>query len=101
MLASSLLSWVKNSERSAMEWLARKLRLKINRAVFLYLAAMLIVLAGEVGLTALREVITVAGLPMFIVVFAMMFALFQVISKEDLTEIRVGKPPPVEKLKNI
>ncbi|WP_166254941.1 BCCT family transporter [Marinobacter salicampi] len=65
------------------------------------LAAMLIVLAGEAGLTALQEVITVVGLPMFVLVFAMMVALFQGLSKEDLTEIRVGKPPPVEELKNI
>ncbi|WP_153395457.1 BCCT family transporter [Ornithinicoccus halotolerans] len=39
------------------------------------LAASLIVLGGEAGLTALQEVITVIGLPIFILVFAMLFAL--------------------------
>jgi choline/carnitine/betaine transport len=39
------------------------------------LAASLIVLGGEAGLAALQEVITVIGLPIFLLVFAMMFAL--------------------------
>jgi len=38
------------------------------------LAAMLIVLAGDAGLTPLQEVIVI-GLPMFIRVFIMMFVL--------------------------
>ena len=62
------------------------------------LAAMLIVLAGDAGLTALQEVITVVGLPMFILVFAMMFALFRGLAQEDLSEVRVGSPPRPEQL---
>ncbi|MES1930594.1 ectoine, glycine betaine and proline transport system membrane protein [Salinisphaera dokdonensis CL-ES53] len=62
------------------------------------LAAMLIVLAGEAGLTALQQVITVVGLPMFILVFAMMFALMRGLSQEDLSEVTVGKPPRVDQL---
>ncbi|MBS9403586.1 BCCT family transporter [Halomonas sp. TRM85114] len=62
------------------------------------LAAMLIVLAGDAGLTALQEVITVVGLPMFILVFAMMFALFRGLSHEDLGEVKVGRPPRPEEL---
>lgn len=62
------------------------------------LAAMLIVLAGDAGLTALQEVITVVGLPMFILVFVMMFSLLRGLSHEDLSEVRVGTPPKPEKL---
>ena len=39
------------------------------------LAASLIVLAGDAGLTALQQVIAVIGLPIFLMVFGMMFAL--------------------------
>ena len=38
-------------------------------------AAMLILLTGDTGLTALQQVITVVGLPIFTMVFAMVFAL--------------------------
>ena len=62
------------------------------------LAAMLIVLAGEAGLTALQQVITVVGLPMFVLVFAMMFALMRGLSQENLSEVEVGKPPRAEQL---
>lgn len=62
------------------------------------LAAMLIVLAGEAGLTALQQVITVVGLPMFILVFAMMVALFRGVRKENLSGIQVGAPPRVDEL---
>lgn len=62
------------------------------------LAAMLIVLAGDAGLTALQEVITVVGLPMFILVFAMMFALYRGLSHEELGEVKVGAPPKAEEL---
>lgn len=62
------------------------------------LAAMLIVLAGDAGLTALQQVITVIGLPIFILVFGMMFALLRGLSHENLSEIKVGKPPRVEEL---
>ncbi|UYO73135.1 BCCT family transporter [Halomonas qinghailakensis] len=63
------------------------------------LAAMLIVLAGDAGLTALQEVITVVGLPMFILVFAMMFSLFRSLGHEDLSEVRVGAPPSPKELR--
>ena len=63
------------------------------------LAAMLIVLAGDAGLTALQQVITVVGLPMFILVFIMMFSLYRGLSQEDLSEVRVGSPPRQEELK--
>ncbi len=62
------------------------------------LAAMLIMLAGDAGLTALQEVITVVGLPMFILVFIMMFALYRGLSHEDLSKVTVGHPPKSEEL---
>jgi choline-glycine betaine transporter len=62
------------------------------------LAAMLIVLAGEAGLTALQQVITVIGLPMFILVFVMMFALLRGLKQENLSEVKVGPPPKAEQL---
>ncbi|KPQ28559.1 BCCT family transporter [Halomonas sp. HL-93] len=62
------------------------------------LAAMLIVLAGDAGLTALQEVITVVGLPMFILVFIMMFALYRGLSHEEFSEVKVGSPPKPEEL---
>ena len=46
------------------------------------LAASLIVLAGETGLLALQQVITVVGLPIFIMVFAMVFALARGIQED-------------------
>lgn len=46
-------------------------------------AAMLIVLAGEAGLVALQQVITVVGLPIFVLVFAMLFALVKALFAED------------------
>lgn len=62
------------------------------------LAAMLIVLAGEAGLTALQQVITVIGLPMFILAFAMMIALIHGLSQEKITGATVGDPPKTEDL---
>ncbi|QOR71179.1 BCCT family transporter [Ruania alkalisoli] len=46
------------------------------------LAASLIVLAGDAGLFALQQVITVVGLPIFIMVFAMLFALARGIQQD-------------------
>ncbi len=46
------------------------------------LAALLIVLGGDTGLLALQQVITVIGLPIFILVFAMMFALLKALMEE-------------------
>jgi choline/glycine/proline betaine transport protein len=48
------------------------------------LAASLIILAGDAGLEALQEVITVIGLPIFLMVFAMMFALIRGLQSETL-----------------
>jgi choline/carnitine/betaine transport len=61
-------------------------------------AAMLIVLAGDQGLVALQQVITVVGLPIFIMVFAMMFALIRGLASEDIGSVQVGPPPSTEKL---
>jgi len=58
------------------------------------IAAMLIVLAGEAGLTALQQVITVIGLPIFIMVFAMMFSLLKALLHEKVGKIKVISPPP-------
>lgn len=63
------------------------------------LGAMLIVLAGDIGLTALQEVITIVGLPMFILVFITMFALYHGLSHEVLSEMRIGSPPRQEELR--
>lgn len=46
------------------------------------LAALLIVLGGDTGLLALQQVITVIGLPIFILVFAMMFSLLKALLAE-------------------
>jgi len=46
----------------------------------------------------LQEVITVVGLPMFILVFAMMLALYRGLTHEDLSEVKVGSPPKPEEL---
>jgi choline/glycine/proline betaine transport protein len=62
------------------------------------IAASLIVLAGDAGLVALQQVITVIGLPIFIMVFAMIFALVRGLQSEDIGGIRVGPPPKVEDL---
>ncbi len=48
------------------------------------LAASLIVLAGEAGLVALQQVITVIGLPIFLLVFAMLFALLRGLRNERM-----------------
>ena len=61
-------------------------------------AAMLIVLAGDAGLVALQQVITVLGLPIFIMVFAMVFSLLRGLASEDVDKTRADDPPSVEKL---
>ncbi len=61
-------------------------------------AAMLIVLAGEAGLVALQQVITVVGLPIFILVFAMLFALVKALLSEDISAVQMGDPPRTEDL---
>lgn len=61
-------------------------------------AAMLIVLAGDAGLDALQQVITVVGLPIFIMVFAMMFALLKGLATEDVETVGAGPAPKREDL---
>ncbi|MDD9208226.1 BCCT family transporter [Georgenia sp. 10Sc9-8] len=58
------------------------------------LAASLIVLAGEAGLTALQQVITVIGLPVFLMVFAMAFALIRGMQQEKIERPAVAPPEP-------
>src|SRR5690625_4484581 len=55
-------------------------------------AAVLIVLGGEAGIEALQEVITVVGLPIFIMVFAMVGALFYALRRERI-EVHVPAVP--------
>lgn len=57
------------------------------------LAATLIILGGESGLLALQQVITVIGLPIFILVFAMMFALLKALlaDNKEVTSPSPGK----------
>lgn len=61
-------------------------------------AAMLIVLAGDAGLTALQQVITVVGLPIFVMVFAMTVSLAMGFSSENIDGVRVGPPPKTSDL---
>ncbi|MDN2583002.1 BCCT family transporter [Aquibium sp. ELW1220] len=56
-------------------------------------AAMLIVLAGELGLIALQQVITVVGLPIFCLVFMMIPSLIKGFHLEDIDHVTVGKRP--------
>lgn len=57
------------------------------------IAATLILLAGEAGLTALQEVITVVGLPIFLLVFMMIPALIRGFAAEDIDNVTIGKRP--------
>ncbi|RJK96649.1 BCCT family transporter [Paracoccus aestuarii] len=57
------------------------------------IAATLILLAGEAGLTALQQVITVVGLPIFILVCMMIPALIRGFAAEDIDHITIGKRP--------
>lgn len=59
------------------------------------LAGSLIALAGETGLVALQQVITVIGLPIFILVFGMLFALFRGLQSE---KVEKPKEPPAPEL---
>lgn len=58
------------------------------------LAGSLIALAGETGLVALQQVITVIGLPIFILVFGMLFALLRGLQSETVEKPR--EPPAPE-----
>lgn len=55
-------------------------------------AAVLIVLGGEAGIEALQEVITVVGLPIFVMVFTMLFALVHALRRERI-EVLVPAAP--------
>lgn len=55
-------------------------------------AAMLIVLAGDAGLTALQQVITVIGLPIFILVFAMVASMLVGLSSETGSTPATARP---------
>ncbi len=57
------------------------------------IAATLILLAGEAGLIALQQVITVIGLPIFLLVFMMIPALIRGFAAEDIDHITIGKRP--------
>ena len=57
------------------------------------IAATLILLAGEAGLTALQEGITVIGLPIFLLVSMMIPALIRGLGAEDIDHITIGKRP--------
>lgn len=57
------------------------------------IAAALILLAGEAGLVALQQVITVVGLPIFLLVCMMIPALLKGFAAEDIAHISIGKRP--------
>ncbi|MFD1341489.1 BCCT family transporter [Litorisediminicola beolgyonensis] len=59
-------------------------------------AGMLIVLGGRAGLDALQQVITVVGLPVFILVFAMIVAILMGLRQEDIDHITIGERPTAE-----
>ncbi|MBE9640554.1 BCCT family transporter [Salipiger mangrovisoli] len=59
-------------------------------------AAMLILLAGEAGLTALQQVITVVGLPIFILVSMMIPSIIRGFAAEDIEHISIGARPGLE-----
>ncbi|MGR3594023.1 MAG: BCCT family transporter [Limimaricola soesokkakensis] len=61
-------------------------------------AAMLLVLAGDLGLTALQQVITVVGLPIFCLIFAMIPSLIRGFRTEEIDHVSVGKRPGLSDL---
>jgi choline/carnitine/betaine transport len=56
-------------------------------------AVMLIILAGDLGLTALQQVITVVGLPIFCLVFMMIPSIIMGFQIEDIDHVTVGRRP--------
>ena len=62
------------------------------------IAGMLIWLAGDEGLNALQQVITVVGLPIFCLVFAMIPSLIRGFRTEDIDHVSVGKRPGLSDL---
>lgn len=61
-------------------------------------AVVLILLAGEAGLTALQQVITVVGLPVFCLVFMMIPSLVKGFGAEDIDNVTIGKRPALDDL---
>ncbi|MBT9383814.1 BCCT family transporter [Pseudooceanicola sp. CBS1P-1] len=59
-------------------------------------AAMLIVLAGDAGLDALQQVITVVGLPIFVLVCMMIPAIIKGFALEEIDHVSIGKRPELE-----
>jgi len=59
-------------------------------------AAMLIILAGEAGLTALQQVITVVGLPIFVLVSMMIPSLILGFAQEEIDHINIGTRPELQ-----
>lgn len=59
-------------------------------------AAMLIILAGEAGLTALQQVITVVGLPIFVLVSMMIPSLIRGFTLEEIDHVTIGTRPELE-----
>nr|WP_245216400.1 BCCT family transporter [Sagittula salina] len=56
-------------------------------------AAMLILLAGDAGLDALQQVITVVGLPIFVLVCMMIPSLIRGFAQEEIDHITIGTRP--------
>ena len=59
-------------------------------------AAMLIILAGDAGLSALQQVITVVGLPIFLLVCMMIPSLIRGFAMEEIDHVTIGKRPELE-----
>ncbi|MFW2545061.1 BCCT family transporter [Primorskyibacter sp. 2E107] len=59
-------------------------------------AAMLILLAGDAGLDALQQVITVVGLPIFLLVCMMIPSLIRGFAMEEIDHITIGTRPELE-----
>ena len=59
-------------------------------------ATMLIVLAGDTGITALQQVITVVGLPIFVMVCMMIPSIILGLKQEEIDHITLGSRPSVD-----
>ena len=55
-----------------------------------------VALAGEAGLTALQQVITVVGLPIFVLVSMMIPSLIIGLANEDIDHISIGTRPDLD-----
>lgn len=62
------------------------------------IAVLLILLAGTAGLTALQQVITVVGLPVFCLVFMMIPSIIKGLHVEEIDHVTVGSRPSPEDL---